>query len=758
MNEAAQLLVDFMDRGGMGPGASQANGGRINTNYKNDSVTLPSMFQGLQSTFVAAAQSQLQPQPQQQQYSYQSSAYQPRVTHTPTTRTEFQTRFIEELDGDPLRDESVARILEKVFGNHDVADWLQARTSPADLASSSFNAKESIASACLISSNSDTARNISSRFGNAYDNPVQEARKVEDLLNENQVIPECVVSTNVFFNHFSTPNYAFMTVQDYSSPLVFMEHATKPKPGFHRGVVDISSKEILCLYLYYWCENGQSVLSYYSFDIQRHGEIDGFNILFMPYPDSRYPTVKDIKHLTVSIKTKDCHYCVFRNTPCQCPFEMAAKSHVIHPQPNFLLHSDGWEAWKWTLRKTSGLLSHQHVIEKDSGTNQVTRKESFSFVVVNAEGSAPPKPSNFMELPGVPLFPNTMQRSASWQALAPQAPMQHQTPTPISHPHFSANDLYFRPMNSMPIVSSNQPHGSHGSNGSYGVPLPSLSPLYSHQQQQQFMLPQSLYNSAPLNLSPYSAFLKASPAQTDAVVFRQQENENQSNSHGQVPRSASNSPNTGSNQSRKRHHVETILTGTFDSGMKRSRSDHPGPAMMTVSLTPTAMAGAAGNIAVPASAIIAAMRCNPNASPKTGGDSSKPVPLAATLQCHRCTSVFARKHDLKRHIRTRHERQRNFQCEVCKKKFLLKWHLKAHMSTIHEKNKSFACEHCQASFGTSSNWRKHLRNVHNIGGETGQVAGGLNTKEEASTSGRIGESTYGMCITLEVRPAKSLVA
>jgi len=603
-----------------------------------------------------------------------------------------------------------------------------------------------------------------------------------------------------------------MTVQDYSSPLLFMEHANKPKPGLHRGVVDISSKEIVCLYLYYWCENGQSVLSYYSFDVRRHGEIDGVNILIRPYPESRYPDVSDIKHVTISIKTKDCHYCCFRNTPCQCPFEMAGKSHVIHPQPNILFQKNGWEVWKWTLRKTCGLLSHQRVIEKDPSTNQVTRKDTYSFVVTNREDSPPnesyypamitmPQPPSILApVPSMPthvgnrgmnmnitnsippLFPSDpiMTQSSSWHALPTPGQTNQINPTPNNfvssnvfpslpsqvHAPDQQNQLQqqsqqsrFQTQRTVSEIMAGIPFSAPIVINPFSstLQLPSLNryepnamgnhPLTTNRQQPPPANAPTQTAAAAIAAVGMNAYagdsnaiggFSASGSGSGAVPVPHLVNSNAAEpipenirrsieNHSSALASSSNSNNT-SNNSKKRVNPPDVGVrvdmAMLESNPKRVRGENTAAAGTStggsgsgsgprgfpagLNLPRNTLAGSThpgsnhGGLAAPSHSAV-------GSNLDTGRQKS-----AVPMECHMCDAKFSRKHDLKRHIRTRHERQRNFQCEVCSKKFLLKWHLKAHMNTIHEKKKSYSCELCQATFGTSSNWRKHLRNVHSI--------------------------------------------
>ena len=63
------------------------------------------------------------------------------------------------------------------------------------------------------------------------------------------------------------------------------------------------------------------------------------------------------------------------------------------------------------------------------------------------------------------------------------------------------------------------------------------------------------------------------------------------------------------------------------------------------------------------------------------------------IKCELCDSIFTGKNlrqcksNLKIHIRTVHEGERNFPCHICNKPFWHPWHRRRHIQSVHEKLK-----------------------------------------------------------------------
>ena len=58
-------------------------------------------------------------------------------------------------------------------------------------------------------------------------------------------------------------------------------------------------------------------------------------------------------------------------------------------------------------------------------------------------------------------------------------------------------------------------------------------------------------------------------------------------------------------------------------------------------------------------------------------------------QCKTCGKSFSRSGELKKHIKTIHEGQRNYKCDFCGKSFTTSGHLKRHIKTIHKGQRNY---------------------------------------------------------------------
>lgn len=90
------------------------------------------------------------------------------------------------------------------------------------------------------------------------------------------------------------------------------------------------------------------------------------------------------------------------------------------------------------------------------------------------------------------------------------------------------------------------------------------------------------------------------------------------------------------------------------------------------------------------------------------------------LKCFKCTYTTTRSHNLKRHVKNKHDRinrlEKVFLCEHCdyrnKSKFKLKRHMLVHFSTIEKRKKH--CPVCFNDFDSRSAVNKHLTSEHNV--------------------------------------------
>ena len=83
------------------------------------------------------------------------------------------------------------------------------------------------------------------------------------------------------------------------------------------------------------------------------------------------------------------------------------------------------------------------------------------------------------------------------------------------------------------------------------------------------------------------------------------------------------------------------------------------------------------------------------------------------IKCELCDSIFTGKNlrqcksNLKIHIRTVHEGERNFPCHKCNKPFWHPWHRRRHIQSVHEKLKPIKCDICGKSFSEAGYLKKH---------------------------------------------------
>jgi len=83
------------------------------------------------------------------------------------------------------------------------------------------------------------------------------------------------------------------------------------------------------------------------------------------------------------------------------------------------------------------------------------------------------------------------------------------------------------------------------------------------------------------------------------------------------------------------------------------------------------------------------------------------------FKCEKCDYKFYDISSLKRHIKSIHDKVKDFFCENCDYKCSLNGNLQLHIKKVHLKIKDFFCENCDFKCSTSSHLKRHIKNVHN---------------------------------------------
>lgn len=82
-------------------------------------------------------------------------------------------------------------------------------------------------------------------------------------------------------------------------------------------------------------------------------------------------------------------------------------------------------------------------------------------------------------------------------------------------------------------------------------------------------------------------------------------------------------------------------------------------------------------------------------------------------KCSKCEALFFCRVDLNRHFKNKHTAA-EIKCihENCERKFHTNAKLKEHVKTRHEKLKEFLCSYCESSFSQYNNLKRHIDSVH----------------------------------------------
>jgi hypothetical protein len=92
--------------------------------------------------------------------------------------------------------------------------------------------------------------------------------------------------------------------------------------------------------------------------------------------------------------------------------------------------------------------------------------------------------------------------------------------------------------------------------------------------------------------------------------------------------------------------------------------------------------------------------------------SDKKIKPNKLYECPRCHKVIATPSDLKRHIKTVHEKEKGHKCEICPSEFTRKNTLTNHIKNVHFFDRDFSCTQCDLRFSSRSNLKIHINEVH----------------------------------------------
>ena len=70
--------------------------------------------------------------------------------------------------------------------------------------------------------------------------------------------------------------------------------------------------------------------------------------------------------------------------------------------------------------------------------------------------------------------------------------------------------------------------------------------------------------------------------------------------------------------------------------------------------------------------------------------------------------------NLKRHINSVHNGQKDHKCDSCGKAFSRAGHLKRHIDSVHNGQKDHKCDSCGNAFSQAGNLKTHIDSVHHV--------------------------------------------
>jgi len=88
---------------------------------------------------------------------------------------------------------------------------------------------------------------------------------------------------------------------------------------------------------------------------------------------------------------------------------------------------------------------------------------------------------------------------------------------------------------------------------------------------------------------------------------------------------------------------------------------------------------------------------------------------SSTMQCQFCDQTFRHSGGLKIHVRSVHEKIKDYHCKLCDKSYTQSHSLKNHIKIVHEGVKAdriHKCVSCDKSYTQAHNLKRHIRLVH----------------------------------------------
>ena len=92
----------------------------------------------------------------------------------------------------------------------------------------------------------------------------------------------------------------------------------------------------------------------------------------------------------------------------------------------------------------------------------------------------------------------------------------------------------------------------------------------------------------------------------------------------------------------------------------------------------------------------------------------KPENENKSFKCSRCDKTFTTSFNMKKHIKTIHEGQRNYKCDSCGKSYKESGSLNFHIKTIHEGQRKYKCDSCEQPFNKLDSLKSHIKSLHEV--------------------------------------------